>query len=139
MSDETPDVTPEAPAANTERSPRRGMAAAVLSLEAITLGLTTPVMITIADVSTGTALAVGLGLALVCLFLAGALRAEWAYAVGYVVQVAAIALGFVVPVMFGLGLIFAALWAGADLLGRKIERERAEAWAAWRAEQAQQE
>ena len=37
---------------NTERSPRRGMCAAVLSLEAITLGLTTPVMITIADVPT---------------------------------------------------------------------------------------
>ena len=29
---------------------------------------------------------------------------------------------------------FAALWAGADPLGRKIERERAEAWAAYRAE-----
>ena len=134
MSSEPAEATP-----NTERSPRRGMCAAVLSLEAIALGLTTPVMITIADVSTGTALAVGLGLALVCLFLAGALRAEWAYKVGYVVQVAAIALGFVVPVMFGLGLIFAALWAGADFLGRKIEREKAEVWAAWRAEQAQQE
>ena len=32
------------------RSPRRGMCAAVLALEAVTLGLTTPVMITIADV-----------------------------------------------------------------------------------------
>ena len=124
---------------NTERSPRRGMCAAVLSLEAIALGLTTPVMITISDVSAGTAVAVGLGLAVVCLLLAGMLRAEWAYLAGYVVQVAAIGLGFVVPVMFGLGAVFAALWAGADLLGRKIERERAEAWAAWRAEQAQQE
>ena len=74
-------------------------------------------------------------LAVVCLLLAGMLRAEWAYLAGYAVQVAAIALGFVVPVMFGLGAIFAALWAGADLLGRKIERERAAAWAAWRAEQ----
>jgi hypothetical protein len=120
---------------NTERSPRRGMCAAVLSLEAIALGLTTPVMITISDVSAGTAVAVGLGLAVVCLLLAGMLRAEWAYLAGYVVQVAAIGLGFVVPVMFGLGAVFAALWAGADLLGRKIERERAEAWAAWRAEQ----
>lgn len=129
----------EAPAApeptNTERSPRRGMCAAVLSLEAIALGLTTPVMITISDVSAGTAVAVGLGLAVVCLLLAGMLRAEWAYLTGYVVQVAAIALGFVVPVMFGLGVVFAALWAGADLLGRRIERERAAAWAAWRAEQ----
>ena len=127
--------TPPAVPANTERSPRRGMCAAVLSLEAVTLGLTTPVMITIADVPAGTALTVGLGLAVVCLLLAGMLRAEWAYLVGYGVQVAAIALGFVVPVMFGLGVVFAALWAAADLLGRKIERERAEAWAAWRADQ----
>ena len=129
------DTPPDAPA-NTERSPRRGMCAAVLSLEAVTLGLTTPVMITIADVPAGTALTVGLGLAVVCLLLAGMLRAERAYLVGYAVQVAAIALGFVVPVMFGLGLVFAALWAAADLLGRKIERERAEAWAAWRADQS---
>ena len=128
------DVQDAGSPANTERSPRRGMCAAVLSLEAIALGLTTPVLITIADVDTGTALAVGLGLAVVCLVLAGMLRAEWAYLAGYVVQAAAIALGFVIPVMFGLGLVFAALWAGADLLGRKIERERAEAWAAWRAE-----
>jgi uncharacterized membrane protein len=120
---------------NTERSPRRGMAAAVLSLEAITLGLTTPVMITIADVPAGTAVAVGLGLAVVCLLLAGMLRAEWAYLAGYAVQVAAIGLGFVIPVMFALGAVFAALWAAADLLGRKIERERAAAWAAYRAEQ----
>jgi Protein of unknown function (DUF4233) len=124
---------PDAPAP-AERSPRRGMAAAVLTLEAITLGLTTPVMITIADVDTGLALAVGLGLAFVCLLLAGMLRAEWAYTAGYVVQVAAVALGFVLPVMFGLGAVFAVLWATADLLGRKIERERAAAWAAWRAE-----
>lgn len=121
---------------NTERSPRRGMCAAVLGLEAIVLGLTTPVMITIADVPRSTAVAVGLGLALACLLLAGMLRGEWAYWVGYAVQVAAVGLGFVIPMMFVLGGIFAALWAGSDFLGRKIERERAAAWAAWRAEQA---
>ena len=134
MSGADPAEAPEVPT-NTERSPRRGMCAAVLCLEAITLGLTTPVMITIGDVAAGTAVSVGLGLAVVCLLLAGMLRAEWAYLAGYVAQVAAIGLGFVVPVMFGLGLVFAALWAGADLLGRKIERERAEAWAAWRSQQ----
>jgi len=113
------------------RSPRRGMCAAVLSLEAITLGLTTPVMITIADVGAGTAVAVGVGLAVVCLLLAGMLRAEWAYGLGWAVQVAAIALGFVIPLMFVLGGIFALLWGSAYLLGRKIERERAEAFAAY--------
>jgi hypothetical protein len=112
------------------RSPRRGMCAAVLCLEAIVLGLTTPVMVTLTDVSTRTALVVGLGLALVCLLLAGMLRGEWAYALGWVVQVAAIGLGFLVPIMFVLGSIFALLWGTAYLLGRKIERERAAAYAA---------
>ena len=136
MSGQAPRPADDPVPTNTERSPRRGMCAAVLSLEAIALGLTTPVMITIANVATGTAVSVGLGLAVACLLLAGMLRAEWAYLAGYVVQAAAIGLGFVVPVMFGLGVIFAALWAGADLLGRKIERERAAAWAAWHADQS---
>lgn len=113
------------------RSPRRGMCAAVLSLEAITLGLTTPVMISIADISAGTAVAVGVGLAVICLLLAGMLRAEWAYFVGWAVQVAAIGLGFVIPLMFVLGGIFALLWGSAYFLGLKIERERAEAFAAY--------
>lgn len=107
------------------RSPRRGMCAAVLSLEAVTLGLTTPVLIVIAGVSVPTGLTIGLGLALVCLLLAGSLRSEWAYRGGWLVQVAAVALGVVIPLMFVLGAIFALLWGTADLLGRKIERERA--------------
>jgi hypothetical protein len=107
------------------------MCAAVLSLEAITLGLTTPVLITIADVDAGTAVAVGVGLAVVCLLLAGMLRAEWAYVLGWLVQVAAIALGFAIPLMFLLGGIFALLWGSAYFLGRRIERERAEAFAAY--------
>lgn len=113
-----------------QRSPRRGMCAAILCLEAIVLGLSTPVMIAVADVDTGVALAVGLGLTLVCLLLAGMLRRPWAYTAGWLVQVAAVGLGFVVPIMFVLGAIFALLWGTADFLGRKIERERAEAYAA---------
>jgi len=102
----------------------------VLSLEAITLGLTTPVMITISDVAVGTALAVGLGLAVGCLVVAGMLRREWAYALGWALQVGAIALGLVVPLMFFLGSLFALLWGTAYFLGRKIDRERAAAYAA---------
>jgi hypothetical protein len=109
-----------------QRSPRRGMCAAILSLEGITFGLTTPVMISIAGVETSTALWVGLGLAVACLLLAGMLRGEWAYALGWALQGAAIGLGFVIPLMFGLGAIFALLWGTAYFLGRKIERERAQ-------------
>jgi hypothetical protein len=118
------------------RSPRRGMCAAVLCLEAITLGLTTPVLVSVSDVALGTALAIGLGLMVACLLLAGMLRAEWAYALGWVIQAAAIGLGFAIPLMFFLGAIFALLWGAAYFLGRKIERERAAAYAAYDAEQA---
>jgi hypothetical protein len=111
------------------------MCAAILSLEAVVLGLTTPVMINLADVPWRTACAVGLGLCVACLLLAGLLRWEAAYAVGWVIQVAAIALGFVVTMMFVLGAIFALLWGTAYFLGRTIERERAEAYAAYDAEQ----
>ncbi|KAA1425757.1 DUF4233 domain-containing protein [Nocardioides antri] len=106
-------------------SPRRSLCAMVLCVEAIVLGLTTPVMIAVADVSTGTALAVGLGLAAGCLVVAGLLRAEWGYWLGHLVQVAAVGLGFVIPLMFVLGLVLAALWVAAFAVGRKIERDRA--------------
>ena len=128
MSEPQPSEPTNAPGG--ERSPRRGMCAAVLCLEAITIGLSTPVMISVSDVATGTAVATGLGLALACLLLAGMLRGEWAYVLGWLVQVAAIALGLLVPLMFFLGAVFAALWAAAYFLGRKIERERAAAYAA---------
>ena len=50
-------------------------------------------------------------------------------------QVGAIGLGFVIGLMFFLGTVFALLWATAYLLGRKIEQERAAAYAAFEAEQ----
>jgi hypothetical protein len=110
------------------------MCAAVLSLEAITLGLTTPVLITVADVDVPIALTIGLGLAVLCLLTAGLLRYEWAYAIGWLIQLAAIGLGFLVGMMFFLGGVFALLWATAHVLGRKIERERAAAYAAFDAD-----
>jgi hypothetical protein len=48
----------------------------------------------------------------------------------------AIGLGFVVTIMFVLGVLFALRWGTAYFLGRKIERERAAAYAAYDAERA---
>lgn len=108
------------------RSAQRSMCATMLTLQAVVLGLTTPVMISVASVPVGTALAVGLGLTVACVVAAGMLRQSWAYYLGWTIQVASLALGFVVPMMFFLGAVFAALWAGAYFLGAKIDRERAE-------------
>ena len=46
-------------------------------------------------------------------------------------------LGFVIPLMFLIGGIFALLWGTAYVLGRKIERERAAAYAAFAAGSAE--
>ncbi len=107
----------------------RAMCAAMLTFEAIVLGLSVPVMISVEDVDTGLAVGLGLGLAVLCLLTAGLLRRPWAYAMGHALQVAAIGLGFVVTVMFFVGAMFAALWATAYLVGRRIEADKAR-WAA---------
>ncbi|HSE69206.1 MAG TPA: DUF4233 domain-containing protein [Nocardioidaceae bacterium] len=108
------------------RSLQRSMCAAMLSLQAVVLGLTTPVMISVADVSVGTALWIGLGLTVACIVTAGLLRRPWAYYLGWAIQVASLALAVVVPMMVVLGVIFGSLWAGAYFLGARIDRERAE-------------
>lgn len=103
----------------------RGMCSAMLFFEAIVLGLATPVMIAVEDVDTAVALAVGLGLALCALVVAGLLRKSWAYYLGHALQVAAIAVGVLVPIMFFIGAMFAALWFTAYFLGRRIEADKA--------------
>ncbi|MBA3266599.1 MAG: DUF4233 domain-containing protein [Nocardioidaceae bacterium] len=105
------------------RSPRQIMCAAVLAFQSIVLGLATPVLITIEEVPKAVSLTVGLGLAVAALVIASLLRAEWAYFLGFALQLAALALGFVVPVMVVLGLLFGALWTAAYLLGKRIERQ----------------
>jgi uncharacterized membrane protein YciS (DUF1049 family) len=108
------------------RSAQRSLCAAMLGFQAVVLGLTTPVMISVESVSAGAAVGVGLGLAVACVLVAGMLRRQWAYYLGWLIQVASLALGLVVPIMFLLGAIFASLWAGAFFLGAKVDRERAE-------------
>ncbi len=107
------------------RSAQRSLCAAMLVLQAVVIGLTTPVMISVADVGVGTAVAIGLGLTAACLVTAGLLRRSWAYGLGWVIQVAATALGFLIPLMFFLGVLFGALWAVAYFLGGRIDTERA--------------
>jgi hypothetical protein len=104
------------------------MCAAMLSLEAVVLALSVPVMISVEDVDAGLAVGLGIGLAVLCVLTAGLLSRSWAYVLGHAVQVSAICLGFVVPAMFLVGAMFAVLWALAFVVGRRIEADRAR-WA----------
>lgn len=103
---------------------RRRLCAAVLTLEAVVLGLTTPVLISVQEVDTATALWIGLGLAVVSLVTAGMLRRDWAYGLGWLVQLAAIALGIEITAMFVLGAVFLSLYWAAFVLGTRIDEHQ---------------
>jgi hypothetical protein len=102
------------------------MCAGMLGLQAVVLFLIGVVLIGTSSLGAPRALAMGFGLALACLVAAGLLRRRVGYWLGWAIQVVSIGLGFVVPIMFFLGVVFAALWAGSYVLGTKIDRERAE-------------
>jgi hypothetical protein len=103
----------------------RRLCATVLACEAIVIGLSIPVAISIAGANGGQAGAVGGGLAAGCLLVAGLLRYRWAYVAGTIIQILAIATGVVVSVMFFLGVLFGVLWFTAIWMGRRVEEARA--------------
>ncbi len=108
---------------------RARLCAAMLCFQAILLGLSVPVMITVDGVDRGLALWLGLGLMVGCLLVAGLLRRPGGFALGHALQVGSIALGLLTPGMFFVGALFAGLWAGAYVLGGRIDDDKAR-WAA---------
>ena len=104
----------------------RGMCSAVLAFEAILALLAIPVMLTVPVLSTTFAVGWGVGLAVACVVVIGTLGRSWGYAVGHALQVAFVVLGIVAagPAVLSIGLLFAALWLAAYVLGARIERDR---------------
>ncbi|WP_446664348.1 DUF4233 domain-containing protein [Flexivirga sp. B27] len=66
-------------------------------------------------------LVVGIVLAVLCIVAAGTLRRPWGVTLGWIVQIATVLAGFVVPMMFLVGLMFLALWVTALVQGRKMD------------------
>ena len=125
-----------------KRSAQRAMCAGMLTLQAIVLFLTGVVLIGLSDLGAGWSLAIGGGLAVACFVAAGLMRRPVGFWLGHTIQVVTLALGFVVPAMFFLGVLFAALWFGSYALGARIDRERAEREVLeeqWRAEHGEPE
>jgi uncharacterized protein DUF4233 len=102
----------------------RRLCATVLVFEVVVIGLAIPVAITIdhaGPVEAGVTGGVLAATAVVIAGLVGRPGQRWTLAGGTVLQVAVIATGVVVPVMYALGVIFGALWLTAIWLGRRYE------------------
>ena len=105
-------------------NPMRNVLLAVLIFEVVVFGLSIPVMILVSNVPALVAALAGGGAALLALVSAGLLRRPVGYYVGWVAQVAGIALGFLTPGMFVLGIMFAALWILTFVLGKRLEAQQ---------------
>lgn len=66
-------------------------------------------------------LVVGLVLAVLCIVASGTLRRPWGVTLGWVVEIATVLAGFVLPMMFVVGVMFLALWVTALVQGRKMD------------------
>ncbi|MEU9557487.1 DUF4233 domain-containing protein [Streptomyces fumanus] len=77
------------------------------------------------DLSMGTVWTVS-GIAMfLCVALCGMVTRPGGVVLGWALQIALIASGFVVPMMFILGVVFAALWWASVHYGRKIDEAKA--------------
>ncbi|HEX3957609.1 MAG TPA: DUF4233 domain-containing protein [Trebonia sp.] len=94
----------------------------VLAMEATLVALCIVPAIALEHVSGAVAGGVGGGIAIAAILLSGFIgKRRWALYAGSVLQLVVIAAGVVLPVMYVLGVIFAALWFGGIRLARKWE------------------
>ncbi len=102
-------------------NPMRVVLMTVLIFEVIVFGLAIPVMIFISDVPAAAAAGFGGGTALLALVAAGLLRYRVGYVLGWLTQLAGLALGLLTPTMFIVGALFAAVWVLAFALGKRLD------------------
>jgi hypothetical protein len=103
----------------------RTLCSSTLIAEAMVVGFAALVAMHLSSVSHGTLWAVcGAAMAL-CVLLCGVLGRPGAVAIGWGLQAALIASGVVVGMMYGLGVIFAALWWASVHYGRKVDAIKA--------------
>lgn len=102
----------------------RQLCGTVLIMEAVVIGLAIPVAIVLEHANHGVAGGIGGALAVCAVLIGGAVgrpRMGWAVLAGTVLQVLVIASGVVVPAMYALGAIFAALWITGIWLARRYQ------------------
>ena len=102
-------------------NPMRVVLMTVLIFEMIVFGLAIPVMIFISNVPAAAAVGFGGGAAVLALVGAGLLRSPMGYVLGWLAQLAGLALGFLTTLMFLVGILLAAVWVLAFVLGKRLD------------------
>ncbi|MEU0931796.1 MULTISPECIES: DUF4233 domain-containing protein [unclassified Embleya] len=93
--------------------------------QALVICLAALVAMQLTDISTGVLWAVAGPSALLCVWLCAKLGRPWAITAGWALQVGLFVTGFVVPMMFLIGVVFGAIWYGCVRVGRIIDAAKA--------------
>ncbi|MFJ6749970.1 MULTISPECIES: DUF4233 domain-containing protein [unclassified Streptomyces] len=106
----------------------RTLCASTLIGEFFVIGFAGLVATQLGDLSAATVWTVSGAAMLLSVLLCGMLSRPGGIQLGWALQIALIASGFVIPTMFFLGAVFAALWWASVHFGRKIDEAKAR-WA----------
>lgn len=102
-------------------NPMRVVLMTVLIFEMIVFGLAIPAMIFVSNVPAAAAAGFGGGAAVLALVGAGLLRSPVGYVLGWLTQLAGVALGFLTTLMFIVGILLAGVWVLAFVLGKRLD------------------
>jgi len=111
----------------------RTLCSTTLISEVFVIGFAALVAMHLSNVSTGALWGVSGAAMAVCVLLCGALSRRGAVPVGWALQLALIASGVVVHMMYALGIVFALLWWCSVHFGREADRIKAARVAAYEA------
>ncbi len=106
-------------------NPMRVVLMTVLIFEMIAFGLAIPVMIFVSEVPAAAAAGFGAGTAALAFAASALLRTSVGFVLGWLAQLAGLALGLLTTTMFIVGAIFAAVWVLAFVLGKRLDSSAA--------------
>ncbi|MHA7986742.1 DUF4233 domain-containing protein [Rathayibacter sp. CAU 1779] len=122
-----------APRQRRARGAQESLGAIVLGFELVVVFLGTLVVFGLHALPAAAALGGGAALIVLMIVAIPLLRFRIGYWLGWVVQLAVVAAGFLVGMLFIVGAIFTAIWAYAMIAGARLDRRNAEARAAGQA------
>jgi hypothetical protein len=104
-------------------NPMRVVLMTVLIFEVVVFGLAIPVMIFVSNASAAAAAGFGSAAAVLALAAAGLLRSRIGYVLGWLTQLAGVALGLLTSSMFVVGALLAGVWVLAFVLGKRLDSQ----------------
>ena len=108
-----------------ERTATQSLLSIALGLEAVVMFFVMLTAFGLKAVSPGVAFGGGIAFIVALVLVSGMLRHQWGVWLGWTLQAALIATGFLLPAMFFVAAIFVGIWVFCFVKGRQLDRAKA--------------